>query len=64
MVGRYVTKVVDPTDTVEKLSKITNLSMKMRYRAAIIKETGQWLFGDRSGYWKRNDPKLKVVNGF
>ena len=64
MGGRYGTKVVDPTDTVEKLSKITNLSMKMRYRAAIIKETGQWLFGDRSGYWKRNDPKLKVVNGF
>ena len=51
-------------EVLEKLSKITNLSMKMRYRAAIIKETGQWLFGDRSGYWKRNDPKLKVVNGF
>ena len=48
----------------EQLTKITGLSMRMRYRAAIMKETGDWLFGDRTGYWKKNDPKLVIVNGF
>ena len=62
--GRYGKKRIDPTDTVEKLSQITGLSMRMRYRAAIMKETGDWLFGDRTGYWKKNDPKLVIVNGF
>ena len=62
--GRYGKKMIDPTETVEKLAKITGLSMQMRYRAAIMKETGDWLFGDRSEFWNKNDKNLVIVNGF
>ena len=62
--GRYGKTRIDPTDTVEKLANITGLNIQMRYRAAIMKENGDWLFGDRSEFWEKNDPKLVIVNGF
>ena len=62
--GRYAGEKVDPTPYIDQLAKITGLSMQMRYRAAIMKETGDWLFGNRSGYWNRNDKNLVIVNGF
>ncbi len=44
---------------------MTGLSMQMRYRAAIMKETGDWLFGVREPeFWNKNDKNLVIVNGF
>ena len=63
--GRYGKEKIDPTPCIDKLSKMTGLSMQMRYRAAIMKETGDWLFGVREPeFWNKNDKNLVIVNGF
>ena len=64
--GKYGGKEVDPISTVDKLSKITKLNKKFRYRAAILREPDQdpvWMFGDRSDYFYKNYRHLEIISG-
>jgi len=61
--GRYAREKVDPTPYIDQLCAITGLSKRVRYRASILRETGEWLFGDISKYFKRNDPALIKLSG-
>ena len=59
---RYCDKK-DPSNMIDKLSKMTGLSKVIRYRAAIMKKTGQLILGDRSKYFTKNDPVLDIISG-
>jgi hypothetical protein len=64
--GRYGRKEVDPVSTVDKLSKITKLNKRMRYRAAILRQPDRdpmWMFGDRSDMYRKDHPFIEMKNG-
>ena len=57
------TRSIKPVD---KLSKITKLNKRFRYRAAILREPDQdpvWMFGDRSDYFYKNYRHLEIISG-
>ena len=52
----------DPDEFITTLSQVTGLNKRFRYRAAVFTRTGEIVFGDRSKYWPKNDPVLKINN--
>ena len=53
----------DPEDIVNKLSKITGLNKRFRYRAAVFTKTGDLILGDRGKYWPKDYHSLKIISG-